>query len=231
MQSLLGELKANPSGTGLQHQANDAVAAVGSSISTTGSIDVATVIRASIPHFVKLVGDQDIHELVRLSPVLPKYGDSHLVALGPNGFFFCSCLMLLTKGLPCRHGIKALDGREVGFNGACVARRWWDSVTPWTMEALATKSVELASTSEGSSVGQHPTDDTCTGISTSGKENVGATVYANSVAFGKELTELTRELKTTAGCDRLLCYLKNAAKDYIKVEVYGQNKKWDIWEF
>lgn len=232
VRSLLDDLKADPSRARLQHQVNDGGAAGGSSTTTTGSVDAAMG-GTSIPHFADLVSDQDFHSLEGVTPVLAGNSDSHLVALGPNGFFFCSCLMLLTKGQPCRNGIKAMEGKEgVGFNGACVASRWRASETAWTMEALAAKSANLASTTSGGNpVGeQHPTDDAHPGNSKGGNENVGATVYADSVAFEKEFAELTWELKTTEAHFRLVYHLEEVAKRHIAVEVESHKKqKRDRW--
>ena len=111
--------------------------AVGSSKTSSDLDDAIMVTRTSIPHFVDLVIDQDIFDLVRITPVLAENDYGHLVALGRDGFFLCTCLMLRVEGLSCRHGVRAMVGKDVGFNGACVAPRWRTSTTPWTMEALA----------------------------------------------------------------------------------------------
>ena len=149
VRSLLGELKEDPSKGGLLHYVDDRPA-VGSSTTSPDLDDATMVTRTSIPHFVDLVIDQDIFELVRITPVLADNDYGHLVALGPDGFFLCTCLMLLVEGLPCRHGVRAVVGKDVGFNGACVAPRWRTSTTPWTVEALAAKPARLTSTSAAS---------------------------------------------------------------------------------
>ena len=124
---------------------------------TTCSADVTMPTRASVPHFVDFLRDQDVVELVRITPVFSAHGNGHLVALGLGGFFFCTCLKLLVDGLGCRHGIRAMMGRGVGFDGACLAPRWRKSETPWTMETLAAKPATLVSGSTGHSVGQQAT--------------------------------------------------------------------------
>ena len=90
---------------------------------TTCSADVTMPTRASVPHFVYLLRDQDVVELVRITPVFLAHGNGHLVALGLGGFFLCTYLKLLVDGLGCRHGIRAMMGRDVGFDGACLAPR------------------------------------------------------------------------------------------------------------
>ena len=147
------------------------------------------VTRTSIPSFVDLVIDKDIFELVRITPVLADNGYGHLVALGPDGFFLCTCLMLLVEALPCRHGVRAMVGIDVGFNGACVAPRWRTSTTPWTMEALAVKPARLTSTIAASPPRQHLAGTVpCAFNST--KKKLKSAVYANCIAFGKEMAAL-----------------------------------------
>ena len=48
---------------------------------TTCSADVTMPTRASGPHFVDLLRDQDVVELVQITPVFPAHGNGHLVAL------------------------------------------------------------------------------------------------------------------------------------------------------
>ena len=106
---------------------------------------------AFVPHFVDLLRDQDIAELVQITPVFSARGNGHLVALGLGGFFLCTSLKLLVDGLGCRHSIRAMMGRDVGFDGACLAPRWRKCETPWTMDALAAKLATLVSGSTGHS--------------------------------------------------------------------------------
>ena len=95
--------------------------------STGASAAVASTMhpRTCLAHFVDLIKNQSIHQILRVTPKRGenKYG-GHLVALGPDGFFLCTCRELLIKGLPCRHSILALLDTQIAFNGACVAPRW-----------------------------------------------------------------------------------------------------------
>ncbi|CAN0592364.1 unnamed protein product, partial [Laminaria digitata] len=120
------------------------------STGTSASVDATMLSRTSVTHFVDLVRDQSIHQLLRVTPKREKnkYG-GHLVAVGPDGFFLCTCLKLLIKGLPCRHSILALLDTQIAFNGACVAARWRTNATDWTMEPIASKPARLAGTSAG----------------------------------------------------------------------------------
>lgn len=225
VRSLLCELKADPSKGRLQHQADDGAPAR-SSTTTPDPVDAAMLAHTSIPHYVDLVIDQDIFELVRVKPARIEQGVAendygHLVALGPDGFFLCTCLMSLVEGLPCRHGIKAMIGKDVSFNGACVAPRWRTSATPWTMEAIAAKSAKLRSSSSGRSAGQH-TAGTCLSVSARAKQNLRSAVYANCLAFGKELAALSWEISSLQGHTRMLDTLTDAAKALIKVELRSQ---------
>ena len=69
VRSLLGALKEDPSKGRLLYYVDDRPA-VGSSTTSPDLDDATMVTRTSIPHFVDLVIDQDIFELVRITPVL-----------------------------------------------------------------------------------------------------------------------------------------------------------------
>ena len=73
----------------------------GNSTGTSAAVDFTMLPRTCLAHFVDLIRDQSIHQLLRVTPKRGKnkYG-GHLVALGPDGFFLCTCLELLIKGLP-----------------------------------------------------------------------------------------------------------------------------------
>ena len=197
VRSLLGEFKEDPSKGRLLHYVAGRPA-VGSSTTSPDLDDATIVTRISIPHCVDLVVDQDIFQLVRMTSVLADNDYGHLVALGPDGFFLCTCLMLLVEGLPCRHGIKAMVGKGVGFYGAWVASRWRTSTTPWTMEALGAKPARLTSSSAASPPRQHPAGTVpCAFNST--KQNLKSAGYANCIAFGNKMAALAREIGTLEG--------------------------------
>ena len=206
---MLAELEADHSKGKLQYDA-------------TCSADVTMPTRASVPHFVDLLRDQDVVELVRITPVFSAHGNGHLVALGLGGFFLCTCLKLLVDGLGCRRGIRAMMGRDVGFDGACLAPRWRKSETPWTMEALAAKPATLVSGSTGHSAEQQATT-TAPDVFTHSSANVRGAVYANSVAFGKEVSEICGPIHTIEGHTRVLENVKNYMRQVVGVEVRSQS--------
>ena len=189
---------------------------------TTCSADVTMPTRASVPHFVDLLRDQDIAKLVRITPVFSARGNGHLVALGLGGFFLCTSLKLLVDGLGCRLGIRAMMGRDVGFDGACLAPRWRKSETPWTMDALAAKPATLVSGSTGHSAGQQATT-TAPDVFTPSSANVRGPVYSNSVAFGKEVAEICGPIHTIEGHTRVLETVKNYMRQVVAVEVRSQS--------
>ena len=127
----------------------------------------------------------------------------HLVALRPDGFFLCTCLELLIKGLPCRHSILALLDTQIAFNGECVAPWWKTNATDWTMESIASKPARLAGTSAASSTTQ---EQIALGSSvfTPSIENVRSANYANCCAFGKETGALLNGITTIEGANRIL---------------------------
>ena len=144
----------------------------------------------------------------------------HLVALGSDGFFLCACLMLLVEGLPCRHGVRAMVGKDVGY-GAYAAPRWRTSTTPWTMEALAAKPARLTSISAASPPRQNPAGTVpCAFNST--KQNLKSAVCTNCIAFGKEMAALAWEISTLEGTTRMLDNLKSYGKELIRTEVRSQ---------
>ena len=198
--------------------------AEGNSTGASAAVDSTMPPRTCIAHFVDLVKDQSIHQLLRVTPKRGenKYG-GHLVALGPEGFFLCTCLELLIKGLPCRHSILALLDTQIAFNGACVAPRWRTNATDWTMESIASKPPRLAGTSAGSSAAQQQIA-LGSRVFTPSIENVRSANYANSCAFGKEVGALLNGITTIEGANRILSYCKKALLDSIEVEEEAQRQ-------
>ena len=209
VQHMLAELEADHSKGKLQYD-------------TTCSADVTISTRASIPHFVDLLRDQDVVQLLPITPVFSAHGNGHLVALGLGGFFPCTCLKLLVDGLGCRHGLRAMVGRDVDFDGACLAPRWRKSETPWTMEALAATPATLVSGRTGHSAGQQATT-TASDVFTHSSANVRGAVYANSVAFGKKVAEICGLIHTIEGHTRVLENVKNYTRQVVAVEVRSQS--------
>lgn len=74
------------------------------SSSTTSANDTLTT-RASVPHFVDLVHDREVHELVRVTSWVTRSEYGHLVAVGPDGFppLHMPQAAGLRAGLPTRH--------------------------------------------------------------------------------------------------------------------------------
>lgn len=135
VQRLLADLVANPARAGLLYD------------TTSGVVDVTLTTRTSITFFAELLRDEVVDQLVRVTNI---YGSEtqhcHLVALGSDGFFLCTCLRLLVDGLGCRHALRAMKHADVGFTGACIAPRWRDGTMQWTMGRLAAKPAVLATT-------------------------------------------------------------------------------------
>ena len=151
-----------------------------------------------------LIKDQSINQQLRVTPKRGKNKcGGHLFGLGPDGFFLCTCLELLIKGLPCRHSTVALLDTQIAFNGACVAPRWRTNATDWTMDSIVSKPARLAGTSAGSSAAQ---EKIALGYSvvTPSIENVRSANYANCCAFGKETGALLNGITTIEGANRIL---------------------------
>lgn len=220
VQRVLAELEAGPSKGKLQYDTSDGEF-IYPSTRITGSADVTMATRTSVPHFVDLLSDQYVNELVRITPMMAQNEYGHRVALGPDGFFLCTCLKQLIDGLGCRHGLKAMQGKDVSFNGACIAPRWRDSEKPWTMAALAAKPARLATVGAGGPE-QPPPTGAIPDVFTHSNTTVRATVYANAVTFGKDLAALSKDLAIVDGSNRVLEKLKNHAKQLIAVEVVSQ---------
>ena len=131
-----------------------------------------------MPHLAELLEDHTVNEPVRVTPLMVHTEYSHLVVLGPDGFFLCTCLRPLVDGLGCPHGLKAMQNKGASFNGACIAPRWRDSDKLWTMAALSAKPARLATAGKGiggrlTPVGANPD------ILSHSQTNVRGAVYAN----------------------------------------------------
>lgn len=200
------------------------------SSSTTSANDTLTT-RASVPHFVDLVHDREVHELVRVTSWVTRSEYGHLVAVGPDGFHLCTCLRQLVYGLVCRHVIIAMSNKQASFNAASVHPRWRNSGRPWTLAPLAAKPARLAAAVAASVAGDAGTllvDGTDEGVPahsspvTYSNPNDATYVYASSVAFGKELAALTKGLGRPR-LQRVLANLTTQAKLFIDVEKKSMN--------
>ena len=111
VQRLLADFVANPAGAGLLY-------------GTSEGGDVTLTTRTSITFFAELLREQVADRLVRVTNM---YGSQtqycHLVVLGSDGFFLCTCLRILTDGLGCRHALRVMKDGDVVFTGASIANR------------------------------------------------------------------------------------------------------------
>ncbi|CAB1105544.1 unnamed protein product [Ectocarpus sp. CCAP 1310/34] len=179
--------------------------------------------RAPVSHFAGLLRDQAVDKLVRVA-LLQREEFCHLVALGPDGCFLCTCLRPLVYGLLCPHGLKAMfDTGANKFNGASIAPRWRESSTPWTLEPLAAKPAMLDPGAAECPVELPPFNVTTDDISHSGT-NVKAAAYANGTNFGKDMGVLLRQITTLEGIDRVLESTKIFFKQQLEVEKRSQRQ-------
>ncbi|CAN0185572.1 unnamed protein product, partial [Hapterophycus canaliculatus] len=183
---------------------------------TTTADGVSMVSRTSVPHFADILRDQRVDAVVRITMITPASEFDHLVALGPDGFFLCTCLRQLVHGLLCPNGIKALWHQEIDrFNGASIAPRWRESDTRWPMAALAAKPARLSAGAAESAdlrvfVDPNPI------VSSSSGPNVRAYAYANGVALGKELGGMFKEITSMEGIHRTIETIKTFAQQQIE---------------
>lgn len=92
---------------------------------------------ASLVSFCELLKKVHIDAVVKVSFEDRDRKVGHVVAVGPNGFQLCTCLQVLTCGMPCRHTLAALVGldRLTDFTGASVHPRWRSApVDEWSMK-------------------------------------------------------------------------------------------------
>ncbi|CAM9772406.1 unnamed protein product [Ectocarpus sp. 12 AP-2014] len=220
---LFEELVADPTKANLTYDTGSGES-VDPSIPTSEAAGVSMVSRTSVPHFAELLRDQNIHTVVRITPMSTACECGHLVALGPDGFFLCTCLRQLVYGLLCPHAMKALwYQRASQFNGATISPRWRDSETPWTMAALAAKPANLSTgaaglTGSAGPPGQMPPVDPNPIVSSRSGPNLSAYAYANGVALGKELGGMFKEVPSVASIQRLMESMKLYARQQIEVE-------------
>lgn len=218
---LLEEFVADPTKAKLVYDTNSGEF-IDPSESTTAPAGVHMATRTSVSHYAALLRDQTVDKLVRVT-IFNAHESGHLVALGPNGFFLCTCLRQLVYGLLCPHGIKALFDNGVDrFDGASVAPRWRDSAVPWTMEALAAKPARLATTE--CSIELPPVAPNPNASSQAGP-NVKAAAYANGIAFGKAVGVRLRDITSLAGIQRVIESTDNFFKQQLEVEKRSQRNE------
>lgn len=209
VQHLLAVLVADPARAGLLYD------------TTSGGADVTLATRTSVKFFADSLGGQAVDRLVRITNTFGAQTEyCHLVALGPDGFFLCTCLRLLVHGLGCRHALRAMREADLGFNGACIAPRWRDRGMPWTMGPLAAKPAAVATTGVPGALLPAPAN---LGVFSHSKSTVRANVWASCTAFAKELAPLTTGIDTIPGIQRVLENLKIHARQLIEVEVRAQH--------
>lgn len=212
VQRLLADLVANPAEAGLLYD------------TTFGEgDDVTLTTRTSIKFFAELLRGQVVDRLVRVTNLygsLTQY--CQLVALGPDGFFLCTCLRILTDGLGCRHALRAMLDADLGFTGACVAPRWRDGTMPWTMGPLAAKPAVVATRGTGVP-GELPPPPADPSAFSHSKPTVRASGWASCCAFGKELATITAGIDNIPGISRCLENLKNQARQMVQVELRSQH--------
>ena len=114
----------------------------------------------------------------------------HLVALGPDSFFLCTCLRILTDGLGCRHALRTMKDGDLGFTGASIDNRWRDSTEEWTMARLAAKPAVVATAGAGVP-GELPAAPANSSVFIHSKATVRASGWTSCCAFGKELASIT----------------------------------------
>ncbi|CAN0502612.1 unnamed protein product, partial [Ectocarpus sp. 12 AP-2014] len=209
---LLTDFVANPPQAGLLYETD------------VGDVTLAT--RTSIEFFAELLRDQVLDRLVRVSR---SFGDQtkycQLVALGPDGFFLCTCLRILVDGLGCRHALRAMRGTDLGFTGACIAPRWRDGIMPWTMGRLAAKPAVVATTDAGvpGEIPPPPADASAFSHFSHSKSTVRASAWASCCAWGKELATITAPIDNVAGITRILDNLTIHARQLVDVELRSQH--------
>eukprot|EP00904_Undaria_pinnatifida_P004531 jgi/Undpi1/14079/HiC_scaffold_9.g03730.m1 len=209
-QRLMADFVANPAGAGLLY-------------GTGEGGDVTLTIRTSTEFFAELLREQVVDRLVCVTNMYglqPQY--CHLVALGPDGFFLCTCLRILTDGLGCRHALRAMKDGDLGFTGASIANRWRDSTEEWTMARLAAKPA-VAATAGGGVPGELPAAPADPSVFTHSKATVRASGWASCCAFEKELASITAGIDNILGISRVLENLKNHARLMVEVELRSQH--------
>ena len=93
----------------------------------------------SLLSFSALVENVPIDAMFKVMYKYKESNASHLVVIGSNGFQMCSCLQLLTCGLPCRHTVAALVAelrRADEFKREFIHPRWRSPIQPWSIEGV-----------------------------------------------------------------------------------------------
>eukprot|EP00904_Undaria_pinnatifida_P008627 jgi/Undpi1/4895/HiC_scaffold_19.g08247.m1 len=210
VQRLLADFVANPAEAGLLY-------------GTGEGGDVTLTTRTSVTFFVELLREQVADRLVRVTNM---YGSQnqycHLVVLGPDGFFLCTCLRILTNGLGCRHALRAMKDGDVGFTGASNANRWRGSTGEWTMARLAAKPAVVATACAGVP-GELPAAPADPSFFSHSKAMVRASGWASCNAFGKKLANVTAGTDNIPGISRVLENLKNHARLMIEVKLRSKH--------
>ncbi|CAB1096127.1 unnamed protein product [Ectocarpus sp. CCAP 1310/34] len=216
---LLDDLVADPAQAKLVYDTRSGEL-VDPSHETPDASGITMVSRTSVPHFADLLRGQNVDAVVRISKITPPSEFGHLVAVGSDGFFLCTCLRQLVYGLLCPHVIKALWSQRITrFNGASIGPWWRDSSTPWTMEALAARPARLSTGAAGAH-GQVPPlvgNPDAIGSLDSGPK-LSAYGYANGLSLGKELGALFKEVGSVAGIHRVVDTVFNFARQQVEVE-------------
>ena len=110
----------------------------------------------SLLSFCKLVENVEIDTVAK---VLYKHNArmvGHIVVVGRNGFQLCSCLQLMSTGLPCRHAFAALITelkRFAEFKDASVHPRWRISSEKWSLASAGCKNSTGKDVERGEGVG------------------------------------------------------------------------------
>ncbi|CAM9403456.1 unnamed protein product, partial [Ascophyllum nodosum] len=148
VQRLLAELVPDPKKAKLQYDTNSGEFMDPSRMSTS-SAGVTMATRTSVPHFAELLEDQTVNELVRITPLMAYTEYGHLIALGPDGFFLCTCLRQLVDGLGCPHGLRAIGTGRGGRGGRGSRGRGGGRGRDWRRGEAEAGGEERASTGRG----------------------------------------------------------------------------------
>lgn len=219
VRNLLEEFRQDPTKAKLMYDTNSGES-IDPSEPTAGSAGVHLATRAPVSHFAALLRGRTVDKLVRVT-LFHQEEFGQLVALGPDGFFLCTCLRQLVYGLVCPHGLKAMvDNQLKRFNGASFAPRWRDTGTPWSLEDLAAKPAMLSAVDANEASLQPPPFDLNTDAISHSGANVKAAAYANGVSFGKDMGVLLRDLDSLAAIDRVL----ESTKVFFRQQLEGEKR-------
>lgn len=181
--------------------------------------DATMYSRTPVAHFLELVKGFVIERVLLVKNDYVESDFGHLV-IGQDCFFLCSCLQVLVKGLPCRHGFAALKSAGVVFDGESIALRWRLSVAPWTVETVTAKPARALKA--GTPTVQQSTELGAI-VFTQSNQNVRAANHADFVAFGKEASGASAAINSRGGAARVLSHLKLQLETAVKVELQTQS--------